>query len=367
MLNPSQTWTLLTADSDFQAAAVNELQKTLGRSTAVESTAVESIGEGLFLAQNVDFFELSSMWTENPPIFVRHICPVMAVETLGQAGRELSSLQRLVDEELSNLVEPSLSFSVQTRILGDNSLKPFDVNRALSRIVQQRTNAELDVRGPDQILSVVIAPWTSDASLAEGSVPQTAFLGLSLAAQNLSNWAGGKRRFRREPDQVSRAEFKLLEALEVFEIELPPRGVALDLGASPGGWTRVLRQQDQYVTAIDPGELDARLAGDAGIRHLRTTAEAYLENEPDRFDLIVNDMRMDARDSARLMVAYARQLYRHGIAIMTLKLPEKARGNQLEKALEILDGAYDVSGARQLFHNRSEVTVYLQKSGVGLS
>ena len=51
------------------------------------------------------------------------------------------------------------------------------------------------------------------------------------------------------------------------------------------------------------------------MRHKRMTAEQYLSADPDQFDLIVNDMRMDARDSARMMVAYARQLYRHGLML----------------------------------------------------
>ncbi len=190
--------------------------------------------------------------------------------------------------------------------------------------------------------------------------PLTAFLGISLASQNLSDWAGGMRRLRRDPDRISRSEFKLLEAFEVFDIDLPPRGVALDLGASPGGWTHVLRQHDQYVTAVDPGELDPRLLSDKGVRLKRMTAERYLAGEPDTFDIIVNDMRMDARDSARLMVDYADQLYGHGIAVMTLKLPEHDRQNVLDKAMAILRRRYDIVGIRQLFHNRSEVTVVLK-------
>ena len=50
------------------------------------------------------------------------------------------------------------------------------------------------------------------------------------------------RRFAREEGQVSRAEFKLLEAIELFGVAVREHGVALDLGASPGGWTRVLRR-----------------------------------------------------------------------------------------------------------------------------
>ena len=58
-------------------------------------------------------------------------------------------------------------------------------------------------------------------------------MGLSLAVNNLSDWAGGVRRFAREPGQISRAEFKLLEALEIFKIELPPRGPCLGFGSRP--------------------------------------------------------------------------------------------------------------------------------------
>jgi 23S rRNA (cytidine2498-2'-O)-methyltransferase len=93
------------------------------------------------------------------------------------------------------------------------------------------------------------------------------------------------------------------------------------------------------------------------------TAEQYLADEPDQFDLIVNDMRMDARDSARMMVAYARQLYRHGLVIMTLKLPEQNRRPIIDHAFKLLQEAYTIVGARQLFHNRSEITVYLRLKG----
>ena len=49
-----------------------------------------------------------------------------------------------------------------------------------------------------------------------------------------------------------------------------------------------------------------------------------------------------------------------GLAIMTLKLPEARRMPILEHALDILRSAYTVAGARQLFHNRSEITLYLR-------
>lgn len=332
---------ILTADPSFAEMAQDEVRKAAPILDFLE------LAPGIFLTQiDGDFLDLAEAWRVTPPIFVRHICPVQAEFYLGGVAEDVLGLADLVADEIVPLVEPDWPFSVQTRILAELPYKPFDVNNILSQVIIDRTGAPLDVRQPQQILSVVCTG-------------EMAYLGISLTAHNLSDWAGGTRRFAREKEQISRAEFKLLEALEVFGIDLPPRGVALDLGASPGGWSRVLRMKEQYVTAIDPALLDPRLSEDQAIRHLRVTAEAYLADEPDQFDLIVNDMRMDARDSARLMVAYAPQLYPGGTVIMTLKLPEEGRSTVIDHAWEILEEAYVILGARQLFHNRSEITLYM--------
>ena len=120
----------------------------------------------------------------------------------------------------------------------------------------------------------------------------------------------------------------------------------------------MLRQQGQYVTAVDPAMLHPRLAVDRGVRHKRMTAEAYLREGPDAYDVIVNDMRMDARASARLMIAFADNLYPHAEALMTLKLGQTAK--QLDPACAILQERFTILHMRQLFHNRNEVTIHLK-------
>ncbi len=332
---------ILTNDPDFNDEAHSELLK------AVPAAHLqEELEPGVWAVESpVDFFTLAELWRKHPPIFIRHMFPVMmAVET----AVSLPTLAQSAADEFHDLIDPSQPFSVQTRIFGDVPTKPFDVNRSLSNAIIRATGAPLDVRQPEQILSIAVTPTQT-------------YLGLSLTVHNLSDWAGGVRRFAREKGQISRAEFKLLEALEIFKITLPPRGTALDLGAAPGGWTRVLRQKEQFVTAVDPAWLHNSLQNDKNVRHLRLTAEEYLADIPDTFDLIVNDMRMDARDSARLMVDYAQYLYKDGAAIMTFKLPGDKRQQALNHAFNILQKAYIVQGARQLFHNHSEITVYLKK------
>lgn len=304
----------------------------------------------LLFALSESYWALAARWHDHPPIFIRHIQPVQVQIALPRGDAAQHALRQTVEKELLELVDPSLPFSVQTRLFAELPFRAYDVNTAIAEAVAA-TGAPLDVRRPQQILSVVVGIYQDQL---------TGFAGLSPALYNLSDWAGGQRRFAREAGQISRAEFKLLEALELFGLELPPGGVVLDLGAAPGGWVRVLRQREQFVTAVDPAELHPTLAEDSSVRHKQMTAEAYLQEGPDQFDLITNDMRLDARDSARLMVAYAPYLYRHGRALMTLKLPEEKRENVLDHAFNILREAYEIEKARQLFHNRSEITLLLR-------
>lgn len=347
MTEPNQPAAIVSADPDFADLAESELTEA-----APGARVLAALEPGvLVVALAGSFWDLAAHWRRQPPIFVRHLQPVQAMLALPRADAALHALRQTAERELFDLVDPALPFSIQTRLFADLPFRPYDVNTALADSITAATGAALDVRRPQQILSVVAGHYRGEL---------TGFLGLSPAAYNLSDWAGGQRRFAREPGQISRAEFKLLEALESFALALPPHGVVLDLGAAPGGWVRVLRQREQFVTAVDPAELHPSLAADRNVRHKRMSAEAYLAEGPDQFDLIANDMRLDARDSARLMVSYAPYLYPHGRALMTLKLPEDNREKVIDHAFNILRQAYDIERARQLFHNRSEITVLLR-------
>ncbi|MCA9972509.1 MAG: hypothetical protein KC425_19945, partial [Anaerolineales bacterium] len=216
---------ILTLQPDFLPLATAELRRA-----APGARLTAELAPGVWRVALPDgFFPLAERWRRQPPIFVRHICPVQV--ELSLAETTVAALPAPILAAVADLVDPDLSFSVQTRAF-DTAVKPFDVNRPLADALHAATGAPLDVRQPRQILSVVIHG-------------ETLFAGFSLAAHNLSDWAGGARRFAREKGQISRAEFKLLEALELFAVPLPPYGVALDLGAAPGGWTRVLQQREQ--------------------------------------------------------------------------------------------------------------------------
>lgn len=172
-------------------------------------------------------------------------------------------------------------------------------------------------------------------------------------------WPGGRPRLPYEAGLPSRSALKLLEALQVFAIAAPGGGPALDLGAAPGGWTLLLARRGARVVAVDPGALAPEVAALPGVDYRAQTAQAFLRRNRQRFGLIVNDMRLDARESARIMLQAAPALAPGGLAIMTLKLPQRAPTAVVRQAREILRAAYPFQQARCLYYNRNEVTVAL--------
>ncbi len=346
---------ILTADPGFAHLALEEFRRD-----SIGARPLAELASGVWLVDcDEGFWGLAETWIDDPPIFARHICPVDIANPLIGTPRDLARLSLAAVAEYADLLDAEVSFSVQSRIFVDLPYKPFDINRSVAAALEEAANSPLDVRQPFQVLSVLCAAVDQKlATPAKNAGAPQALLGLSLASHNISDWAGGVRRFRREKDRISRAEFKLLEAIEAFHIEPPSGGVAVDLGAAPGGWTRVLRQKGQYVTAVDPAMLHPLLAADRGVRHKRMSAEAYLREGPDTYDLLVNDMRMDAVPSARLTNAFADFLYPHAEALLTLKLGQSAR--QLDPACAVLRERFTILHMRQLFHNRNEVTIHLK-------
>ena len=71
-------------------------------------------------------------------------------------------------------------------------------------------------------------------------------------------------------------------------------------------------------------------------------------------------MRLDIMDSARIMIDMRRFLAKGGAGVITLKLSDGQWRKKTDKAVNLLSRSYSVVGAKQLFHNRSEVTVVVE-------
>ncbi|MGZ3609732.1 MAG: SAM-dependent methyltransferase [Ktedonobacteraceae bacterium] len=297
------------------------------------------------------------------PIFVRHLAPVQTIIGLGNTENDIGELAlAIANLPTFTLLERGQRFSVQTRLLqtdmeaartgyNKHAYSSGQVNQLLAEAIAEETGAVESIKKPQVVISLLCTL-------------EKAYLGISLTADNLSDWPGGARHFAHLPEQISRAEFKLLEALEVFGLTLPSQGSALDLGSAPGGWTRILLEAGMQVVAVDPAKLDGRLLKQPNLEHYRGYAEDYLEEAIKRrrkFTVITNDMRMDAREAARLLVQASACLLNDGFIISVLKLPHETFEidpmKNLSEALKLLQRYFAIVQARQLFHNRQEITV----------
>lgn len=347
---------VITAAADYLPMAIREM-----RSLDPQARQTMRASEEIAIVESaLDVEEMYPAMQRREPVFVRHIFPAQG--KLALTG-EQSDLHLIAAEALrlvSHETLPSGSrFSVQARILvGPGKERPYSayaIKEAIAPLASQQTGAMEDVRSPEVVISVL-------------ALPSAGFVGISPVEFNLSDWAGGERRFSREEGQLSRSEFKLLEAFEVFKVSLPEEGDALDLGAAPGGWTRVLRNAGLAVTAVDPALLDERLLRDSGVTAVREHAQDWIrtaQRTGRTFDVVVNDMRIDARDAARFMREVLPLLRPDAFVITTLKLPQPGIPGMdpvgiLQEALTELRRHYAIVRARQLFHNRNEVTVYLR-------
>jgi 23S rRNA (cytidine2498-2'-O)-methyltransferase len=192
------------------------------------------------------------------------------------------------------------------------------------------------------------------------------FVGGFVVQGAISSWPLGAIRIRRDEEEISRAERKLIEAIEQFEIQISTQTKALDLGAAPGGWTRVLCSRGAQVTAVDPADLDSRLMGSSNLTFVRQNAEDFVlglnrKDVPDgQWNLVVNDMRADPIWSAAIMQSLAPYMQPQAVIVMTVKLADgdpRAIRDTLERVKRLLERSYIITGVKQLFHNRSECTL----------
>lgn len=346
---PTVARLVFSADQAYRDAAIDEVREMFPDLAAVIGTPGPDLGsislDGLAIAG------LASACRSLPSLFIRHL--------FREVGHVTTEPQTALEDVVSAALDTWLALPVAAAVAlqvwtsgstgsGGGDLpalgfRPDELWHALRDALAERGIA-VARGGREQVLS---------ACITDGRI----LLGLNSASNALSDWPGGRVRLARPRNQISRSEFKLEELFRITDPGIPASGIAIDLGASPGGWTRILRQRGFVVWAIDPAALDRRLGGDPDVHHVRTTAGPYLATSNLEADLVVNDMRMSPDLSAQVMLAAARNLVPGGWMIQTLKITPHAPVRTVREALARLETAYEIVFAHQLHHNRNEVTV----------
>jgi tRNA(Ser,Leu) C12 N-acetylase TAN1 len=186
----------------------------------------------------------------------------------------------------------------------------------------------------------------------------TAFVGVNRPADMLHKTLRRQRKYAPGQRPLNRAQWKMREALAAFDIDVGPEGRALDLGSAPGGWAAVLAEAAREVVAVDPAELDERIAALPNVRHLRCKAEELTARDDlvGSFDLMTCDMNVDPREAAASMCALAALLRPGAPAVMTVKYVTRRRRWHEREARRKLAEQFEHIRFRRLPHNRFETT-----------
>lgn len=216
-----------------------------------------------------------------------------------------------------------------------------------------RKHGRLTVRDDPRLPRLHVALLAGDHLLLAEADPRDA-----------APWPLGIPRLRMHPEAPSRSALKLEEAiLTLLDDEeratlLRPGMTAADLGAAPGGWTWVLARHGLQVSAIDNGPLRPHLFDTGLVEHLRE--DGFRWQPPRPLDWMVCDMvEQPRRVAARMAEWFARGWCRQ--AIFNLKLPMKKRWEETRLCLDLFaaqTGRPVGIRARQLYHDREEITVF---------
>lgn len=151
----------------------------------------------------------------------------------------------------------------------------------------------------------------------------------------------------------NRAYLKLWEALSLFGEYPKPNETALDLGASPGGWSYVMHSLGTDVTAVDKAPLAPDIANLPHMTFLKQSAFALDPKQYNKkFDWVLCDIACYPQRTYELIT----QWIASGNAkkmIFTIKL-------QGETDFEMLEKFQNIEGGRviHLFHNKHEATFF---------
>lgn len=196
------------------------------------------------------------------------------------------------------------------------------------------------------------------------------FVGYSYSNNN-SPFYMGIPRLKFPADAPSRSTLKLEEAFHIFipyeEWDERLRGGlnAVDIGACPGGWTYQLVKRSMMVYAIDNGLMDKKLMETGQVKHYQEDGFKFKPKKQNIYwlvcDMVEKPTKVTQLIAEWLINGWCRE------TIFNLKLPMKKRYEEVKQNLQLLDDVLKENKinvqiqAKQLYHDREEVTVHVQR------
>jgi 23S rRNA (cytidine2498-2'-O)-methyltransferase len=185
--------------------------------------------------------------------------------------------------------------------------------------------------------------------------PDWWWFGWHQVGATFQRWPGGVPMFEIEP-KISRAYYKLKEALLWSGIHVRPDDVCVEIGSSPGGAAQLMLEMDAKVIAVDPAELDDEIMGHPNLTYIRKRGREVRKKEFKSARWLVADMNVAPKFTLDTIedIVSNEQVNVSGV-VLTLKLLEKSVAAEVNTFRErVAKWGFQVVKTRQLAFNRQE-------------
>ncbi len=331
-----------TSNQQYAPYAMEEIRRLVDGA----SFTPLSPGEVFLMNTPLDRQTVLQTITQQEPIFLRHLQAVDGTIDISGEATDLERLSDMLGAEALSFKDKRTAVHIRRHPKTAFLFSAADTKAALdAKLIE--FGAVPALQDPERIIAIYASP-------------DKLYIGFGSPRDMLSDWAGGAVRFQREEGQISRAKFKLLEAEKAFGLQYAKHQKALDIGAAPGGWTSLLLERGLRVTAIDPADLHPSLSAYPTLTYLKRNASEVKLAEGS-FDLLVCDMSWSPMMMCRLVLDLEQALVKGATAIITIKLMHKKPMQTIRDVISRMSTAFVLQKAKQLFHNREEITLYLIK------
>lgn len=177
---------------------------------------------------------------------------------------------------------------------------------------------------------------------------------LLYSAKRLKKWPMGVCQFIEDKkNPPNRAYLKLWEALTLLDHYPKPGETAVDLGATPGGWTYVMQSLGTHVTAVDKAPLDPHIAK---LPHVSFMQESAFAINPEDWDKPIDWLLCDVACYPERLYELVTKWIASGKVkqfIFTIKL-------QGDTDLAVLEQFQAIPNSRvlNLYYNKHEATLF---------
>lgn len=187
--------------------------------------------------------------------------------------------------------------------------------------------------------------------------PSEWWLGWHVATDPPSQWPGGVPVVKPPEYLVSRAYYKMVEALAWSQLPLKAGDHCAEIGSAPGGSAQALLERGLVVLGIDPAEMDSKVLEDPRFTHVKKRVSDLKRREFRSVKWLFTDSNIAPKDSLDDIEAIVlhREVHVRGL-VLTLKLSEWDQVKAIPEHVERVRawGFSDVK-TRQLAFNRREI------------